>query len=451
MFPVVLIAVNATLLAARKLTIALLASVIMVALMVYFDFMAFSSSYIATYSGISVNPFSEFVSLVLTLFVALSAILAYSRHSSYIDYLLAFSVVLFGAWIVSFSTSPVTIFVGIEMMAASSVAAILLGKSHSLEAATKLFLAAIMAASIFAMGMAFAYGAFASLFSFTSLASPGLAQIAGLLLAVALFFEAAIFPFNTWIADAYQGAESFITAMLIGVNEKVGFTALMILIPLLLAAHTNGAFLYVAYAASVLTMFYGNIMAVVQTNAKRMLVFSSIAQAGYIAMGLAVATQYALEGMLLLMIAHALAIMGILGIVAFMETKGRAEINDYIGLIGENKLLAVCVIILLASLVGIPFTAGFIGKITLFSSAISSGMALLAFMGIANSVLSIYYYAKLATAVYTEKDNAIKFLVPSNIMLVVLFCTLAILAIGVFPARISSMVTEAVKYLMTSY
>ncbi|MDE1847299.1 MAG: NADH-quinone oxidoreductase subunit N, partial [Candidatus Micrarchaeota archaeon] len=183
------------------------------------------------------------------------------------------------------------------------------------------------------------YGATGSVALVSPAAASNLMLIALGMIIAALGFEAALFPFNLWVPDVYQGASTHVTAMIGGINKKVGFLALLEVLFLLFAVD-KAVFVPIMYVLAVITMFYGNIAALAQRNVKRMLAYSSIAQAGYIAIGLAVATQYSLQAAAFQVFAHMLAFIGAMAVVVFMEGRNRHEMGDYLGLHKESSISA---------------------------------------------------------------------------------------------------------------
>ena len=273
-----------------------------------------------------------------------------------------------------------------------------------------------------------------------------------MLFAAALFiaslgFEASLFPFNVLIPDVYEGSPSYATAMLGGINKKVGFIVLMQVLILVFATFKS-AFLAVAML-SVLTMFYGNIVAIMQRSFKRMLAYSSISQAGYMLIGIATSTSSGIAATMFQIFAHAFIFIGIFAIVAWLESRNRNEINDLIGLNQESRLMAAAATLFMLSLIGLPFTTGFVGKFLLFLSAVNANLVWLAIIGVVNSVISIYYYARPIMAMYTVKSDAKKIRPEGAIAFVVLACLAITLLFGLYPQPMISMATNAANYLFS--
>lgn len=393
--------------------------------------MANNSDYVAL-GILHVDAFSLFFALIFTFGMMLVNILGYARDLHYSSFALLGSFALMGMYLVAFAGSLVSIFIGLELMGIPTIFAMLLSKRVAIEASVKLFILASVAIALFSFAMVLVYGATGSVALVSPAAASNLMLIALGMIIAALGFEAALFPFNLWVPDVYQGASTHVTAMIGGINKKVGFLALLEVLFLLFAVD-KAVFVPIMYVLAVITMFYGNIAALAQRNVKRMLAYSSIAQAGYIAIGIAVATGYSLSASLFQIFAHMIMFIGAIAVVLFMESKNRSEINDYIGLHKESSIAAFCLTIMLLSLIGTPLTMGFMGKFLLFSSAVYGGALLLALIGILNSVISVYYYFRVITAMYSSKSGPQHLHVRGNVLFVIVLCTLLVIAFGVYP------------------
>jgi proton-translocating NADH-quinone oxidoreductase chain N len=399
-----------------------------------------------TYFGLlSFNPFSVFFLLLFTASMVLLNLLAFARAADYGDFALLAAFALVGMYLVAASLSLITIFLGLELMSIPSAFMVLLSRRQSLEAATKLFVMASVAIAFLSFAIVLVYGATNSL-SLRPQQSSGLLLFAFALFVASLGFEASVFPFNVLLPDVYQGSAGYATAMLGGLNKKVGIAALMqVLIIIYISSHL--AFATVAVLA-VLTMFYGNMVALVQNNLKRLLAYSSISQSGYILIGIAVATQNGLGGSIFQIFAHAFLFIGAMSIIAWLESRDRNEINDAIGLYKENRFAAISLSIFMLALVGLPFTTGFIGKFLIFLSAVNAGLVWLALLGIINSIISIFYYAKVMTAMYTTKLGSYHIKMDLSTTAVVAVCLAATLIFGIYPQPMVQATSGAAGYLL---
>ena len=305
---------------------------------------------------------------------------------------------------------------------------------------------AAISIAIFSFAMAITYGGLGTLSLIKSQYS-NIMLVAFVLFVVSLGFEASIFPFNVLVPDIYEGSPGYITALLGGVNKKVGFAALIqVLILIFIAYHS--AFIVIAIL-SVFTMFYGNIGALMQKNLKRLMAYSSIAQAGYILIGIATASVYGMSGALFQIFAHVFIFIGLLAIIATLERKNMTTIDSIAGLKDKNPFMAFAMVLFMLSLVGLPLTTGFVGKILIFLGAIYAGLAILAVLGVLNSMISLYYYLKIITSIYS-KDTLKKHVnVDKYTLSVVVICLAVTILFGIFPQPILNMINSAATYLFS--
>ncbi len=406
------------------------------------------SGYIYTAAGtISFNPFSLFFILVFTLGILLVNALAYGHSEDYGSFALLASFALIGMYLVSSSTSLITIFLGLELASIPTVFIVLISRK-SLEAAAKFFIMASIAVASFSFAMALVYGGTNAL-SLSTVPKTALMAFASVLFIASIGFDASIFPFNIFIPDVYNGAPAYVTSMLGGINKKMGFAALIQVI-ILLFITSKSPFIVLAIL-SVFTMFYGNLAALRQENLKRLLAYSSISQAGYMLIGIAISTQYGIGASLFQIFAHMFIFIGLLGIVGWLEDRNRHRISDLIGLSGENRFAAIAMTIFMLSLVGLPFTTGFVGKFLLFLGAVRSGFAWLAIIGIINSIISVYYYARPIMAAYTGRAGEYKIRMHRSTLIAISACLAITLVLGIFPSPLISITSNAGAYLFNAH
>jgi NADH-quinone oxidoreductase subunit N len=236
----------------------------------------------------------------------------------------------------------------------------------------------------------------------------------------------------------------------------MGFVVFFKIFLLLIIAIRQGGdalheFQWVFAILAAVTMTVGNIVAISQTNIKRMLAYSSIAQGGYLLIVLAVATEYALEGGLFHMFTHVFMKGGAFIVVAALCARGLGEnINDYRGLLKRAPLVAFAMVLFMFSLAGIPPLAGFWSKFILFSSGVEGGtwIWLIAF-AVINSAISLYYYAKVVKAMIVDKGTTTeKLKVSFNFKIAIAVCAVATIVIGVYPEFIITLCEMAAKAFM---
>jgi NADH-quinone oxidoreductase subunit N len=284
---------------------------------------------------------------------------------------------------------------------------------ESEESALKYFLLGAFASGFVVYGIALVFGAtqttaLAGIVSVLAAgeAAPGLMLVGGGMILVGLGFKVAAVPFHMWTPDVYQGAPSAVTAFM-SVGAKAGGFAALLRVFIAAFPELSSAWGPIAMVIAALTMAWGNIAAIAQTNIKRMLAYSSIAHAGYILMALpssaspAVAPQ-AVRAALFYLLGYAITNLGAWGVVVALEkTEGQGlAIDDYAGLGSRRPKLALAMALFMLSLMGMPPTVGFIGKFYLFRAAIDANLIWLALVGVITSLISAYYYLRVIVVMY---------------------------------------------------
>lgn len=338
-------------------------------------------------------------------------------------------IAVLGMMLMAGSRDLVMIYLGLETTAISSyaLAGLLRGDLRSGEAALKYFLTGALASAVILFGMALVFGAAGSTNLGDLLGPGGLAGIrsgwvpvavTGLVLLVAGFgFKLAAVPFHFWAPDAYEGAPTPVTAFFSVGPKAAAFAAVLrIFGPVLVAGAPGGAggvlgdfsgLLPTLFAVlSVVTMTVGNLAALAQTDMKRLLAYSSIAHAGYILVGLAVASPRGLAAVVYYLAAYAAMNLGAFAVVIWLENRGTGrEVKDYVGLARRAPLAALALVVCFLSLIGIPPTAGFFGKLYLFLAAVGEGQTWLAVVMVLNSAVSVGYYYGVVRNMYLVKES----------------------------------------------
>ncbi len=381
---------------------------------------------------IKISNFSLALIAAFSLFFVLSLLASYHFEKRNILLFLA-SLSYASVFLILSSEYFVTVLIGMELMSIASVLMLLLKGKHSVEAAVKLFILGAIAIAILAMALplVFAYtnGSFLAPISNVPFS---ILLFSIVLIAAGFSVDAAQFPFNLWVPDVYEEAPSNITALISSINKGVAFAALILVMFTLFAAYAK-SFMPVFSVLSILTMLFGNFVAMVQKSVKRMLAYSSISQAGYIMIGVAVATTYGIEASVFQIIAYGIAAIGSFAIVQALELRGMQTFDDYEGLANGSKFLAYALSIFMLSLAGFPLLMGFASKFMLFASAFDSNMLILAAFGVFNSFISIYYYGRLMGSVFSGRPKKRIFLDKATIA-VVAICAALIIAFGIYPA-----------------
>ncbi len=327
-----------------------------------------------------------------------------------------------GMTLVAEATDLFVIFVGLEIAGISSFALSGFRKreKRSSEAATKYFIIGGFSSALTLFAISLFYGVAGT----TSISALGpamdamfssyegmdsVATLATVLILAGFGFKVAAVPFHMWAPDVYEGAPTPISGLLAAASKKMGFAAFFKVFLIGLVMTKTDWEVAVAILA-VLTMTVGNLIAVSQTNIKRMLAYSSVAQAGYLLIALPVGTQYALAGALFHVMTHAFMKSGAFMVVAGMGASAIGEkLEDFKGLGRRSPFLAFAMTLFLLSLAGIPPLAGFASKFVLFSSAVYGSMdpgpswlIWLAVAAVLNSALSLYYYARVIKYMYMD-------------------------------------------------
>jgi NADH-quinone oxidoreductase subunit N len=360
------------------------------------------------------------------------------------------------------TTNLIMIFLAFDFLSITSyiLTGYLRDDRRSTEAAVKYFVygAALSAAMLY--GMSWFYGltgstdlngiAAALMETGTSLRPIILPAL--MLLATGFAFKIGAVPFHQWAPDAYEGAPTPVTAFL-SVGPKIAGFA--IILRVLLTAmpidlvHLAMDWRTLMMAIAALTMTVGNLVALWQQNIKRLLAYSSIAQAGYILIGVVAASPRGVTAVLLYLAAYAVTNLGAFAaVIAFSNQTGSDDIDDYAGLNKRAPGLALVLIVCLLSLGGIPPTAGFVGKLWLFSAALEEGLLWLAALGVINSVISLSYYWKVIRAMYLRPTQAEDRLVTSPALAVALgAAAIGVFAVGMFPSLLLNLLQTAAQTL----
>jgi NADH-quinone oxidoreductase subunit N len=265
-------------------------------------------------------------------------------------------------------------------------------------------------------------------------------------------FKISSVPFHMWTSDVYQGAPTSVTALIATGSKAAAFAALgRVLLESAQASHVDWTGLL--WVLAVLSMTLGNVVALAQQNVKRMLAYSSIAHGGYVLVGVVAGGPLGNASVLFYLLAYTFTTAGAFGALLLLERNGReaVDLGDLGGLASRHPLLALAQALLLLSLIGIPPTAGFVGKLYLFGAAVQAGYIWLAVIGVLNSAVAAYYYLRLIVFMYMREptEGAPTVLVPSvagSLALVV--CVWGVVQLGVLPAPLLSLAQAAVTPLL---
>jgi NADH-quinone oxidoreductase subunit N len=338
----------------------------------------------------------------------------------------------------------VTAFIGLEISSISSyiLASYRRDAPRSSEAAIKYFLLGSFATAFFLYGVALVYNAFGTtrldgIGTAIAQNSPSTMVIIAIgLILVGLCFKVAVAPFQIWTPDVYEGAPAPVTALLSSGPKAAAFGLLLRILFVAFPAQ-GGQWFWVVWVSAALTMCIGNFGAIAQSSVKRMLAYSSIAHAGYILVAIAARNELGVAAVLYYLAAYALAKLGAFLFVAHFADSGerRTEIDDFAGLATRQPAAAACFSIFLLSLLGLPVTAGFLGKFYIFKSAINANLIGIVILMALNSVVAAYYYLRVIVALYMRepKEDALPLPVPFGLGFALLVAAAGTIVLGLFP------------------
>ena len=366
----------------------------------------------------------------------------------------------------------VLVYLAIEFLSITSymLAGFLRENRRSNEAGLKYFLYGSIASAVMLYGISLLYGATGSLYiddiaaAFSEIMgdSQGVSGLAFaalpamLLVLAGLGFKASLAPFYQWAPDTYDGSPTPVATYLSTASKAAAFAVLARFFVVGMASFEVN-WVPVLAAFSIITMTMGNLAALRQSSVKRMLAYSSVAQAGYILMGLVAVTSASpsamdgLNGVLLYLFAYLFTNVGaFLVVMALEEAVDSTHIGAYRGLIKRAPWLAVMFTIFLLSLTGIPVTGGFFGKFYVFGAAIQRQYFWLAAIGMINAGIAAFYYLRVVRAMFfTQEEEAEALDVPMALQTSLLICTIATIWIGVYPSAVLDWVSNASVQLLS--
>jgi NADH-quinone oxidoreductase subunit N len=423
-----------------------------------------------------IDSYAAFWKLLLYVVSGLTILLSMTylkeEHIDLAEYYGFILLSLAGMMIMVSGADLLTIYLGIELMSISLyvMAGFKRFEARSIESSAKYFILGSFSSGILLYGISLLYGVAGS----TRLAeiaeavnSRGvddpMVMISMMLLIVGFGFKVAAVPFHMWTPDVYQGAPTSVTAFMAVASKAASFAAfLRVLLEGFGGVKPNWHGMILAVC--VLTVGLGNIVAVVQTNVKRMLAYSSIAHAGYALIGLVVAGSVVADSdanreivsggvssVMLYLAIYSFMTLGAFAIVALLRKGGLEgeELEDFTGLSKRHKGAAFLMLLFMVSLAGIPPTAGFIGKFYLFMSAVNAGMAWLAVVGLIFAAVSAFYYLRVVMVMYMREPTSTQEL-ETRLALspgttVVLACAVGgVVLLGIYPGPLVSVTLSAV-------
>ncbi|MEW6382046.1 MAG: NADH-quinone oxidoreductase subunit N [bacterium] len=366
----------------------------------------------------TIDPFSHFIKIILLLSTGLVILLSIDYFKKNISHkgeyycLILFSVT--GMMFMVSASNFISFFLSLQL---TSIPLYILSgidknDARSNEAAYKYLMLGMLASVVMLYGMTFVYG-FSGACNFEGIAwqlsNLNLHEHPVLLMSMIFIFagfafKVAAVPFHFWVPDTYEGAPTPVTSFLATAPKVAGFAALIRLVTTAFSPLIS-QWRILFGVLSIMSMCVGNLVALSQTNIKRMLGFSSIAHVGYILMAFAVADRPAFSAAIFYLMIYGIVNIGTFAVIAAVMQGEDHHIQRLAGLSKKSPLMSLSIAVFFISMIGIPPTPGFWGKFDLFASAINRGMTWLAVVGIINSIISVSYYINVLRYVYADREG----------------------------------------------
>ena len=420
--------------------------------------------------AITVDAFSQLFTVLLCVAVILTALLAddYLRREGLdgpeMGALLLLSAA--GGIVMAIANDLIVMFLGLETLSIALyvLAGFHLRKAESQESAMKYFVLGAFSSAFLLYGIALVYGATGStniatingFLSANRLESPGFLLAGFALLLVGLGFKVAAAPFHVWTPDVYQGAPTPVTAFMASASKAAAFAALI-------RVFTSGFDVYsvdwtpIVWALAVLSLLVGSFLAIVQTDVKRMLAYSSVAHAGFILVGIEAATDRGTRAAVFYLVSYTFMIAGSFGVATLVGRRGdaRHSLDDYRGLSNARPALALAFTVFLLAQAGVPLTTGFLAKFYVIGAAAQSESYALAIIAMLSSVVSAFLYLRIIVSMYmSDPDEAPaeggRIAIPFGAGLTILVCVAVTVGFGTFPDPIIDLVRDSLPVLIAA-
>ena len=415
---------------------------------------------LAFWNMVQVDGFSVFFHVLV---IAIAAVVILSSY----EYMAVqrirageyYALILFGAVgmaLMSSAIELVLIFIALEISSISSyvLAGFRRHEAASAEASLKYFLLGSFATAFFLYGVALMFGATGSTNidqisrTLQGAAIPLLAYVAVSLMFVGLGFKVAAAPFHSWTPDVYEGAPAPIVGLMSTAPKAAAFA---VLLRIVFVINLHATF-WIIWMAAALSMTLGNMGALVQSNVKRLLAYSSIAHAGYLLVAFAAAPRLGTSAAMFYSAAYAAMNLGAFAVVSHFANAGEryVTLEDYEGLGRSSPLLAATLTIFLLSLIGIPMTGGFFAKFYVFSAAVKANLIWLTIIGVVNGGVGAYYYLRIIVMMYMRESRKEVPVTPVPFALGIALgtCLAATLYLGLFPSRVLRFTQDSAQQLV---
>ncbi len=389
--------------------------------------------------------------------VVLSSVDYLKKYGTYYGeyYILLQSSVL-GMMVMAGAKDILMIFMGLELMSICFylLAGINRKKLSANEASMKYFLLGAFATGFIVYGISLIYGATGStsiqnIIENFSLYTSNIIFILGMVIFLIGFsFKIAAVPFHMWVPDVYQGSATTVASLMSTTGKAGAFSVLLLVLSAILNFNAVNVFRPYFAAIATLSMLLGSIVAISQNNLKRMLAYSSISHAGYMAIGLAAGNSYSAAGIIFYLSAYTFMNIGAFTVISIVEGENdsRTELNSFAGLNYKNPYLAASMTLFMFALAGIPPLAGFFGKYYVFVSAIQTNLTWLALVGVLSSVISVYFYIRVVVYIYfKDAVEDYKLSVSGLSLTAVVISALLVLVFGIFPDTLMNVILSVLK------
>ena len=355
------------------------------------------------------------------------------------EYFMLILTTLMGMYFMISAGDFLMMYLGLELATIPMAALIAfnLKSVKSIEAGAKFILLAALSSGIMLFGISLIYGTSGSIYYTDVLGKMdmNILQFVALAFFVSgLAFKISLAPFHFWTADVYEGAPTSVAAYL-SVISKGASAFVLITLLFTIFKEMFAAWEVLIYAMAVLTMTIGNLFALRQQNLQRFLAFSSIAQAGFILLGVISGTQYGMSTVVYFILVYVFSNLGAFGVAAIVyNATGKINIEDYRGFYQTNPRLSLVMLLSLFSLAGIPPVAGFFGKFFLFAAAAEKGYYWLVLFAVVNTIISLYYYLRVVKAMFIDRSDEPIVKISSDFLtrMSIAISVLGIVAAGVF-------------------
>lgn len=419
----------------------------------YFSITTFELSGTAFNQMVTIGGFASIFSVLFSVAALLTVMLSrdylQKENANFGEFYILILFSTLGMMLMASAADLILLFIGLELMSICLyvLAGYFRNRQLSNEAALKYFLLGAFATGFLLYGIALVYGATGTtninyiIQNLSNINNSLFISVGFGLILIGLAFKVGAVPFHMWVPDVYQGSPTPVSGFMSTGAKAAAFSAFVILF----IQSTSSEIKTVLILLSALSMIAGNIIAIAQTNVKRMLAYSSIAHAGYMLIGLAAANPLGRDGILFYLFAYMLMNIGAFGVISLIEANEEKNLlfDDYKGLGTKKPALAAILSILMFSLAGIPPFAGFFGKYYIFIAAVNSNLTWLAILGVLTSVISVYYYLKLVVAMYFREGEEILFSKVSPLSYLVLIAIIILITgIGVYPSSILTILNQ---------